>query len=284
MNWPHTGQPEPSRIGKRTFRWGERTYIMSILNVSPDSFSGDGIADPDLALDRALEMEANGADIIDVGGESTRPDAEPISPQAEIARVVPVMQRLSNKLKVPLSIDTYKYEVAQCALQEGAVILNDVWGLRKEPRLAELAARHKVPIIITANQRGQSVQDILQACCKHLEKAILTLDAAGVARRNIILDPGIGFGKTAAQNLVLIECLGIIRTRFRLPILLGASRKSFIGAIIEGPPSDRIFGTAAVNAVGISRGADIIRVHETREMRDLARVADAITRRGAKTL
>lgn len=271
--------PDPAIIGGHTFRWGERTFIMGILNVSLDSFSGDGIGDPDLALERALEMQSHGADIIDVGGESTRPEARPVSPEDEIARVVPVLRSLFRKLSIPVSIDTYKYEVALRALDAGATMINDVWGLTREPRLAKLAADRGVPVVVASNQRGHSVQDIFQATCEHLSNAVLELETAGLPRNKIIIDPGIGFGKTAIQNLELVDRLNELRALFNLPILLGVSRKSFIGAVLDLPSEERIFGTAASNAVGITRGADIIRVHETRQMRDLARMTDAITRR-----
>lgn len=256
---------------------------MGILNVSPDSFSGDGVADPARALEQALEMEAFGADIIDVGGESTRPESQPVLPEEELSRVIPVLRLLSGRLKAAISIDTYKLAVARNALDEGAAMINDVWGLRQEPRLAGLASERGVPIIVAANQRGQMVDNTFQACCDHLSQAVRSLEDAGVSHHSIILDPGIGFGKTPAQNLELIDRLGEMRSIFHLPVLLGASRKSFIGAVLDLPPMERIFGSASANAVGITRGADIIRVHEVREMRNLARMTDAITRRARHT-
>jgi len=267
-----------TRIGNATFEWGRRTYLMGIINTSPDSFSGDGIASPEAALEQAERMVAEGADMIDVGGESTRPDYKPVSVEEEIKRVVPVISRLASGIKAPISIDTYKLEVAERALDAGACMLNDVWGLRQEPGLAALAAERRVPIIITANQRGQQVASILGAVLAHLDGAIKALLAAGVPRENIIVDPGIGFGKTVEQNLELVDRLGEIRDRFQRPVLLGTSRKSFIGAVLERPPQGRLAGTAASTAIGIAHGADIVRVHDTAEMRLLVKMSDAIVR------
>lgn len=267
-----------TRIGSAVFEWGRRTYIMGIINASPDSFSGDGVATPEAALEQARRMVAEGADMIDVGGESTRPDCKPVSVDEEIRRVIPVIDRLVSAIGVPVSIDTYKLEVARRALDAGACLLNDVWGLRQAPELAELAAERRVPIVVTANQRGQQVANIMGAVLAHLDKAIKSLLAAGVPRENIIIDPGIGFGKTVEQNLELVDRLGEIRDWFQRPVLLGTSRKSFIGAVLDRPPQERLAGTAASTAIGIARGADIVRVHDVAEMRLLVRMSDAIVR------
>jgi len=267
-----------TRIGSAVFEWGRRTYIMGIINASPDSFSGDGVATPEAALEQARRMVAEGADMIDVGGESTRPDCKPVSVDEEIRRVIPVIDRLVSAIGVPVSIDTYKLEVARRALDAGACLLNDVWGLRQAPELAELAAERRVPIVVTANQRGQHVANIMGAVLAHLDKAIKSLLAAGVPRENIIIDPGIGFGKTVEQNLELVDRLGEIRDWFQRPVLLGTSRKSFIGAVLDRPPQERLAGTAASTAIGIARGADIVRVHDVAEMRLLVRMSDAIVR------
>lgn len=265
-------------IGGTAFEWGRRTYIMGIINASPDSFSGDGVAGPGVALEMAERMVADGADIIDVGGESTRPDYQPVPVEEEIRRVIPVISRLVSAIKVPVSIDTYKLEVAIRALDAGACLLNDVWGLRREPGLAGLAAERGVPIVITANQRGQQVSNIMGAVLAHLDGAVKALLAAGVPRENIIIDPGIGFGKTVEQNLELVDRLGEIRQWFQRPVLLGTSRKSFIGAVLDRPPQERLAGTAASTAIGIARGADIVRVHDVAEMRLLVKMSDAIVR------
>lgn len=267
-----------TRIGSAVFEWGRRTYIMGIINASPDSFSGDGVATPEAALEQARRMVAEGADMIDVGGESTRPDCKPVSVDEEIRRVIPVIDRLVCAIGVPVSIDTYKLEVARRALDAGACLLNDVWGLRQAPELAELAAERRVPIVVTANQRGQQVANIMGAVLAHLDKAIKSLLTAGVPRENIIIDPGIGFGKTVEQNLELVDRLGEIRDWFQRPVLLGTSRKSFIGAVLDRPPQERLAGTAASTAIGIARGADIVRVHDVAEMRLLVRMSDAIVR------
>jgi len=267
-----------TKIGNATFEWGRRTYIMGIINASSDSFSGDGISSPEAALEQAERMVAQGADMIDVGGESTRPDCRPVPVEEEIRRVVPVISKLAPGIKVPVSIDTYKYEVAVGALDAGACLLNDVWGLRREPALAALAAERRVPIIVTANQREQKVASILGAVLAHLDAAIKALLAAGVPRENIIIDPGIGFGKTVEQNLELVDRLGEIRDWFQRPVLLGTSRKSFIGAVLDRPPQERLAGTAASTAIGIARGADIVRVHDIAEMRLLVKMSDAIVR------
>ncbi|MEW6141731.1 MAG: dihydropteroate synthase [Chloroflexota bacterium] len=265
-------------IGGAAFEWGRRTYIMGIINASPDSFSGDGVASPEAALEQAERMVAEGADMIDVGGESTRPDYAPVPVEEEIKRVVPVISRLASSIKVPISIDTYKIEVAKRALDAGACMLNDVWGLRQEPQLAGLAAERHVPVIIAANQRGQQVASILGAVLAHLDRAMKSLLSTGVPRENIIIDPGIGFGKTVEQNLELIDRLGEIRGWFQRPVLLGTSRKSFIGAVLDRPPQERLAGTAASTAIGIARGADIVRVHDTAEMSLLVKMGDAIVR------
>jgi len=267
-----------TRIGRITFEWGKRTYVMGIVNTSPDSFSGDGTAGVAEAVVQAERMVADGADMIDVGGQSTRPDYTPVSAEEETGRVVPVIEALARKIKAPVSIDTCRYEVARRALDAGAVMLNDVWGLRQEPGLAGLAAERRVPIIVAANQRGLPKGDIIGQVTAHLEAAMKTLLEAGVPLENIILDPGIGFGKTVQQNLEVLKRLNQIRNRFSRPLLLGTSRKSFIGAVLDVPPDRRVFGTAATTAIGIARGADIVRVHDIREMRQVVVMSDAVVR------
>ena len=250
---------------------------MGIINVSPDSFSGDGLDSVDMALNKARKFVLEGVDIIDVGGESTRPGSDPISVDEELRRVIPVLERLAKEITLPLSIDTYKFEVASQALDADARIINDIWGLKVEPRLAELAAKKGVPIILMSNQRDKPQRNIVSAVLSDLKRSVdLALDT-GVAWENIIVDPGIGFGKTLEQNLELVRRLDELKVLGR-PILLGASRKSMIGLVLDSPSEQRIEGTAASIAIGISKGADIVRVHDVREMVRVCRMSDAIIR------
>ncbi|MBM4446531.1 MAG: dihydropteroate synthase [Chloroflexi bacterium] len=266
-----------THCGKNTFYWGERTYVMGIINVSPDSFSGDGLDSVDAAVAQAQRFVAEGVDILDVGGESTRPNSAPISVDEELRRVIPVLERLVGKVKVPLSVDTYKFEVARRALDAGAEMVNDIWGLKQEPRLAELAAERAVPIILMSNQRDKPQRNIVSAVIADIKRAIdMALDA-GVPWENIIIDPGVGFGKTLEQNLELVRRLDELKALGR-PILLGTSRKSMIGLVLDLPPEQRLEGTAASIAIGIARGADIIRAHDVREMMRVCRMSDAIIR------
>jgi dihydropteroate synthase len=271
--------PDVTRIGKRVFSWGERTFIMGILNVTPDSFSGDGLyLDTGAAVAQAKCMVAEGADIIDIGGESTRPGAPEITTEEEINRVVPVIQRLRAEIDVPISIDSYKSEVAQAAVDAGASMLNDVWGLKRDPGLAALAANSDVPIILTSSQRGEPARDIVSAIIADLHRAIGMADAAGVPPGNIIIDPGFGFGKTVTQNLELLRRLGDLRMMNK-PVLLGTSRKSTIGRVLGDCPTDeRLFGTVATTVIGIMNGADIVRVHDVKENAQAARMTDAVVR------
>lgn len=270
-----------TRCGGTTFRWGERTYVMGIVNVSPDSFSGDGLSSVEAAVEQAKRFVADGADIIDVGGESTRPGSTPISVEEELRRVIPVVKRLAKELSVPLSVDTYKFEVAQRALDAGARMINDIWGLKAEPKLAQLAAEKRVPIILMSNQRDKPQRYIVPAVISDLKRSIDVALDAGVPWENIIIDPGIGFGKTLEQNLELVWRLDELRVLGR-PILLGTSRKSMIGLVLDLPPEERLEGTAASVAIGIARGADIVRVHDVRQMVRVCRMSDAIVRAGQR--
>jgi dihydropteroate synthase len=266
-----------THCGKTTFRWGERTYVMGIINVSPDSFSGDGLASVDAAVAQAQRFVAEGVDVLDVGGESTRPNSAPITVDEELRRVIPVLERLAGKIKVTLSVDTYKLEVARRALDAGAEMINDIWGLKQEPRLAELAAERGVPVILMSNQRDKPVRNIVPAVLSDLKRSIdLALDA-GVSWENIIIDPGIGFGKTLEQNLELVRRLDELKALGR-PVLLGTSRKSMIGLVLDLPPEQRLEGTAASIAIGIAGGADMVRVHDVKEMMRVCRMSDAIVR------
>ena len=265
-------------LGGRELRWGRKTYIMGILNITTDSFSGDGVGkDMETALARAKRLVAEGADIIDIGGESTRPDSRPVTPEEEINRVLPVIKMLSSEVDVPISIDTYKSGVARLALEAGANMINDVWGLRQDPELAHVAAERGVPLVITANQRDMQYDNIMTAVVDSLVVGMnLALDA-GVAWGNIIIDPGIGFGKTLEGNLEVLRRLRELKSLGR-PILLGTSRKSMIGLVLDLPVDERLEGTAATVALGIANGADIIRVHDVLQMRRVATMADVIVR------
>jgi len=281
---------DSTQCGRSVFDWGKRTYIMGVTNVSPDSFSGDGLADAEGAVAWAKRLASEGADIIDIGGESTRPGSNPVSTDEELRRVIPVVETLSQEISVPISVDTYKLEVARQALDAGASMINDIWGLQKEPRLAELAAQKGVAMILMSNQRDSPCQDIMSAVISDLERAIKQALSAGLPWENIIIDPGIGFGKTQEQNLEILQRLEELKVLGR-PILLGSSRKSFIGWVLDltpeqrskkvafVPPGDRrLEGTAATIAISIAKGADIVRVHDVKEMARVCMMSDAIVR------
>ena len=286
------------QIGSFTFDWGSRTYVMGILNVTPDSFSGDGIiAKGDVirsAVEQAREFILYGADILDVGGESTRPGSDSVSAEEEMARVIPVIEELrKNFPQVLISIDTCKAKVADAAIQAGANIINDVWGFRADSEIASVAAKHKAPVILMHNRSnpasvevrerlggtyiGAEYADLLEDVKRELLESVEIAVKAGVEEKLILLDPGIGFGKKREHNLELINQLSDIRS-LGYPILLGTSRKSFIGFTLDLPPDQRVEGTAATVAVGITRGADIIRVHDGKEMVRVAKMTDAIVR------
>jgi dihydropteroate synthase len=274
---------------KTEFQWGNRTYVMGILNVSPDSFSGDGAIDIGSAVAQACRFEEEGADILDIGGESTRPGFSSVTVEEEIRRVVPVIALLSKRISIPISVDTSKYEVARQALAAGAVILNDQWGLKTEPRLAELAAMNNVPLILMSNQRDiggydagigrdtANYPDVMAEVITCLRKSIAMAEQAGIKRENIIIDPGIGFGKTWQQDIEIIRRLRELQVLGQ-PILVGTSRKSLIKMVLNLPANQRIEGTAATIAVGIANGADIVRVHDVKQMARVCKMTDAIVR------
>ncbi len=289
------------RVRDTTFVWGERTYVMGIINVTPDSFSGDGLIRGhtdwvDAAVAQGLRFVQEGADILDVGGESTRPGATPIPVEEEIRRVIPVIRRLREVTEVPISIDTYKADVAAAALDAGADIINDVWALRADPEMASLAARRGVPVILMHNRSrpqnalveqrlggryvGITYEELVTDIKRELLESVALAHRAGIPDEHIILDPGIGFGKTVEQNLELIARLDEI-VALGYPVLVGPSRKSFIGYTLNVPPDQRVEGTAAAVAICIDRGADIIRVHDVGYMVRVARMTDAIVRRPA---
>jgi len=278
-----------TKCGNTEFRWGERTYVMGILNMSPDSFSGDGITSLEVAVAQAHHFVSEGADILDIGGESTRPGSSPIPADEEIRRVVPVIERLASEITIPLSIDTYKSEVAQQALKAGVTMINDQWGLKRDQRLAELAAERGVPLILMSNQRDKGgydtgiqrdtayYDDLMTEVASSLNNSVELALKLGVPQENIIVDPGIGFGKTWRQELEIIRRLDELQGLKR-PILIGPSRKSFIGMVLELPTDERLEGTAAAIAIGIAKGADIVRVHDVQQMVRVCRVSDAIVR------
>ncbi len=286
------------QVGNFTFEWGTRTYIMGIMNVTPDSFSGDGIIargdSLEVAVNQAREFLSHGADILDVGGESTRPGSAPVNAQEEMSRVIPVIQALHKNFPDALiSVDTYKASVAEEALKMGAHFINDVWGLRADEDLAHVAAKYHAPVILMHNRSnpasvevkeklggayiGAEYQNLVEDVKRELEASVQIARAANIADEKIILDPGIGFGKTREHNLELINRLNEIRA-LGYPILLGTSRKSFIGFTLDLPPDQRVEGTAATVAVGITRGADMIRIHDVKEMARVAKMTDAIVR------
>lgn len=273
-----------TRCGNTEFRWGERTYIMGVCNLSPDSFSGDGLGDDiEATLAQAKRMVAEGADIIDIGGESTRPGTEPLSADViddELRLVIPAIARLAGELPVPLSIDTYKAEVASRAVKAGASMINDIWGLKRDHGIARIAAEAGVPIILMANQRDAPPRvGIMAKVISDLETGINLALKAGVAGENIIIDPGIGFGKSLEQNLELINRLAELKHLGR-PVLLGTSRKAVIGSVLDLPPDHRLEGSLAATAIGIANGADMVRVHDVRQTALVCRMSDAIIRRG----
>ncbi|MDP2719998.1 MAG: dihydropteroate synthase [Dehalococcoidia bacterium] len=251
---------------------------MGIVNVTPDSFSGDGIAgNVKKVVEQARQFAEDGADIIDIGGESTRPGSKPVPVEEELKRVIPVIEKIAAEIKVPLSIDTYKYEVASRALSSGANMINDIWGLKHDPRLADLAAEKGVPIVLMHNQEDTKYYELIPDIIESLKISMeLTLDA-GVPRENIIIDPGIGFGKTLQHNLEIMRHLDKFK-ELGHPVLLGTSRKSMIGLVLNLPPDQRLEGTAATVALGIAGGVDIVRVHDVGKMRRVCLMTDAIVR------
>jgi len=266
-----------TRCGNMEFRWGQRTYVMGIVNVDPDSFSGDGLRDAESAIDQGKRFAAEGADIIDVGGESTRPGFEPVSADEELGRVLPVIERLASELPVPVSIDTYKSEVARKAVAAGARMINDVWELKRDAKLARVAAEAGVPLVISQNQRDSRFEDFFPELIASLKRSIQVALDAGMAWDNIIIDPGVGFGKTVEQNVEIVRRLAELKALGR-PILLGTSRKSFIGHVLDLPVDQRLEGTAATVAIGIANGADMVRVHDVAQMVRVIKMSDAIVR------
>jgi dihydropteroate synthase len=278
----------PTLWGHWRLDWGQRTHVMGIINVTPDSFSGDGVLSTSLTqselLERVLEQArsfvAEGALLIDIGGESTRPGFTALSAEEEASRVLPVIQHLAAHLpsEVIISIDTYKAEVARRALEAGASLVNDIWGLQRDPRMASLVAERGMPVVIMANMRGYQRREIVSDVLRFLARSIDLALEAGVEWEKIIIDPGMGFGMTPEEQLTLLRRLGELRSLGR-PILLGTSRKRTIGLVLgDLPPEERVEGTAATVALGIAQGADIVRVHDVHEMMRVVKMSDAIVR------
>jgi dihydropteroate synthase len=288
----------PLTINNHTFAWGSRTYVMGILNITPDSFSGDGlISNGDLIEQSVRQAEyllKHNVDILDVGGESTRPGSQTVGTDEELERVAPVIQAISKEFpEAVISIDTYKARVAEEAIRSGAHIINDVWALRADSTLAVIAKHYQVPVILMHNRSnpasvevreqvgqayiGADYQNLIEDVKRELLVSVDLAIKVGIEKSHIILDPGIGFGKTREHNLELIDRLDEIRA-LGYPVLLGSSRKSFIGFTLDLPADQRIEGTAATIAVGIARGADIIRVHDVKEMSRVAKMTDAMVR------
>jgi dihydropteroate synthase len=289
-----TSPPGPTRIGPATFRWGERTFVMGVLNVTPDSFSGDGLlaagagidgdgsvgpADPvEAAVAAGRRMMDDGADILDIGGESTRPGHAPVAAAEERRRVVPVIAALRAALPdTPLSIDTTKPAVAEAALAAGADLVNDVWGVADDDALARLAADHGVPLVVMHNRAEARYTTFLPELIADLQRAIERALRLGVRWDDLIVDPGFGFGKTPEHNLQLLRELGALRMLGR-PILLGTSRKSTLGRVLDLPADQRLEATLATTALGIATGADLVRVHDVRANVRAARMSDAVVR------
>jgi dihydropteroate synthase len=264
-------------VRDRRFEWGSRTFIMGIVNLSPESFSGDGLPDVNAAVEQALRLQSEGADIIDVGGMSTRPGFEELSLRKEIDRVVPAVREIVKAVALPVSIDTYRAEVAAAALRAGAHMVNDIMGLRRDPAMPRLVAAWEVPVVVMHNQRGRDFHDVIGDIHAGFEESLALAADAGAMREQLILDPGFGFGWSAGQNFEMLRRLGELAS-FELPILVGTSRKSTIGAVLDLPPDERLWGTAATIAIAIANGADIVRVHDVAEMRQVARITDAIYR------
>jgi dihydropteroate synthase len=265
-------------VGSHRFEWGSRTYVMGILNVTPDSFSDGGrYNDIERALLHAKRLVEEGADILDIGGESTRPGHTPVSAEEEMERVVPVIERIAKEIPIPISIDTYKASVAREAVKAGAHIVNDVWGLKADPEMASVCASLGVPVIVMHNRDVPLETHVFEGWLQETMECVQLAKAAGIPDERIIIDPGVGFGKTYEQNLWVLRDL----RRFRelgYPLLLGTSRKSVIGLTLNLPVTERVEGTAATVALGIAGGADIVRVHDVREMVRVARMSDAIVR------
>jgi len=270
------------QFGPYQIDFSKKTIIMGILNVTPDSFSDGGkYNEIDRAVEHAKKLVADGADIIDVGGESTRPGAETVPLEEELRRVIPIVKALSEVIDVPISIDTYKAEVARQAIEAGAHIINDVWGAKGDPKMAEVAAYYNVPIILMHNRHNRDYENLISDMISDLFESISIVKKAGVKDENIILDPGIGFAKILEHNLEVMRNLECF-TELGYPVLLGTSRKSFIGHVLDLPASERVEGTGATVCLGIAKGVQMVRVHDVLQMSRMAKMMDAMLGKGGE--
>jgi dihydropteroate synthase len=265
-------------IDEKYFEWGKRTYIMGILNRTPDSFSDGGrYLEIESATQHVMAMIHEGADIIDIGGESTRPNALPIDANEEIGRVVPLIEEISQKCNIPISIDTYHAKTAEAAIKAGASFVNDVWGLKADPDMAHVVAQYGVLVCLMHNRKSPDYENFLDEVKSDLYQSIELAISSGIKEKNIILDPGVGFGKTYEQNIQIMKSLEEFK-QFGFPLLLGVSRKSIIGLTLDLPLDERIEGTIATNVLGIIKGADIIRVHDILQNKRAAAMIDRMVR------
>ncbi len=261
-----------------TLAWGVRTYVIGIINLTPDSFSGDGLGgDVDGAVDLALRFQDEGADILDIGAESTRPGHNQVSLDEELARLMPALEAVAKRVDLPISVDTYKAAVARRAVDAGAVIINDISGLKAEPELAEVAAETCAGLVLMHSQKGTKYRDLVPDLVSSLKDSVRIALEAGVPRDNIIVDPGIGFGKTPDQNLAVLARLDELK-ELDCPMLVGTSRKSTLGLLLDLPAEERVEATAATVSLAIAGGADLVRVHDVKEMVRVCRVTDAVVR------
>lgn len=268
------------KCGPYTLDFQQKTLIMGILNVTPDSFSDGGkYNDTEAAVRHAIQMVEDGADLIDIGGESTRPGHKPISEEEEIERVIPVIEAVSKAVQVPISIDTYKGRVAELAIKAGAHIINDIWGAKKDPEMAQIAAKYQVPIVLMHNRKERNYHVFIRDVLNDIYESIQIVKKAGVKDEKIILDPGIGFAKDVNQNLEMMRNLDKL-VQLGYPVLLGTSRKSMIGHVLDLPVDERMEGTGATVCYGISKGCQIIRVHDVKEMSRMAKMMDALMGKG----
>lgn len=271
---------EHIQCGPYTLDWSKKTIIMGILNATPDSFSDGGKFNKvEFAVERAREMVANGADIIDIGGESTRPGFEAVPVEEELERVIPIIRAIADQVHVPISIDTYKAEVAKQAIEAGAHIINDVWGAKADDRMGDVAATYGVPIVLMHNRQDRNYKVFMRDVINDLYESIAIVKKAGVKEEQIILDPGIGFARDYQENLLTMQNLDTF-VKLSYPILLGTSRKSMIGQALDLPVHERMEGTGATICYGIQKGCQIIRVHDVKEMSRMAKMMDALMGKG----
>lgn len=265
-------------IGNKIFKLGKQTYIMGILNVTPDSFSDGGkFIDFEKAIKHAKDMEAQGADILDIGGESTRPNHMPVGEEEEIKRVIPIVKALSSEINIPISVDTYKAKVAECSLLEGASLINDVWGFKRDKEMAKVAAKYNAACCLMHNRENNNYTDLMADLIADLKESISIALNAGVKAEKIIIDPGIGFAKNYQQNLEVMNKLEMLNT-LGYPVLLGTSKKSMIGNTLNLPSTERGEGTLATTVIGIMKDCDFVRVHDIKENKRVCTMTDAIIR------